>query len=328
MVGMSKTKYDLNDALWFRDDALAAGMTDSMIRKMIRSKEWARVRWGAYTSSELWAELGAEDRHRLRSRAVLHRGHESSILSHVSAALEYGVPVWGIDLTPVHVTRQDGRGGRKEAGVVHHRGALTPAEVTEVAGVPVTTPTRTAIEVAAMTTLESGLITVNGLLHAKLLTPAELAAAAQRTARWPGSLTTDLLVRLADPRIESAAESRFVHLAWSQQLPRPEPQVEVYDESGLLIGRVDFALPHLRAYFEIDGREKYYRYRREGESVADFVLREKKRQEQITLLTGWTCIRLTWDDLNHPERTARRIRQMLQSINSGRTLSGDSSLRY
>jgi hypothetical protein len=62
---------------------------------------------------------------------------------------------------------------------------------------------------------------------------------------------------------------------------------------------------------EFDGKEKYLKFRRPGESVTDAVLREKRREERIRELTGWTCIRITWADLYDPERTAARIRAVM-----------------
>ena len=45
----------------------------------------------------------------------------------------------------------------------------------------------------------------------------------------------------------------------------------------------------------------------------DAVLREKRREDEIRELTGWRVIRLTWADLQHPERTIRRLRSLLRS---------------
>lgn len=132
-------------------------------------------------------------------------------------------------------------------------------------------------------------------------------------AYWPGSLTANVVVRLADGRLESVGEDRFSYLAYRQGLPRPEPQVEVYDESGTMVGRVDFAWPELGVFLEFDGRAKYRLHRRDGESLEEFLMREKRREELVCQLTGWTCIRVTWADLAHPERLAARIRAVLAS---------------
>ena len=75
----------------------------------------------------------------------------------------------------------------------------------------------------------------------------------------------------------------------------------------------------LGVFLEFDGREKYVRFRREGETLDQFLLREKRREERICQLTGWVCIRITWADLERPVETARRIRRLLDSR---RTLPG------
>ena len=50
---------------------------------------------------------------------------------------------------------------------------------------------------------------------------------------------------------------------------------------------------------------------REGESIVDVVLREKQRESRIVELTGWTCIRIRWADLERPEATVARIQAVL-----------------
>jgi hypothetical protein len=107
-------------------------------------------------------------------------------------------------------------------------------------------------------------------------------------------------------------EARFSYLIWRVHLPKPEPQLQIRDESGQLIAIVDFALPEFGVFIEFDGRLKHEMHRRDGESLNDFVLREKRREELVCTLMGWVCIRVTWDDLARPALTARRIRAVLE----------------
>lgn len=304
---------DLSGAVFLRREVHAAGMTDHQISLLVRSGEWHRIRRGAYCAGDLWSSLGPADRHRLLARAVLRTSHHSTVLTHVSAAIEHGAPVWGIPLDVVHTTRTDGKAARREAGKVHHRGALAAEQVHQRNGVPVSAPDRCALEVATITSLESALVTVNGLLHLGLLSPVELAAQAHDCRFWPQSLHTNLLVRLADPRAESAGETRTLHLCWAQHLPRPVPQVEVLDGHGRVFARVDFAWPEHGVFLEFDGREKYERFRRPDETLEQFLMREKQREERICQLTGWVCLRIGWADLASPAATARRIRGVLDS---------------
>lgn len=309
----SEALRDLTNVVFLRREAIADGYTDRAIRSMLKSGEWHRVRTGAYVSGPLWRELSVGDRHRVRARAVLRTSHPSTVLSHLSAALEHGAPVWGVDLTEVHVTRTDGKPRRREAGVVHHRGELDMDEVVLLNDVHVTSPLRSAVEVTTIAPVEAALVTVDGLLRSARPTQEAVAAARTVSRHWPNSLTTEVVFRLADPRRESAAETRAFYLCWAYGLPRPEPQVEILDERGRLFARVDFAWTRLGVFLEVDGTAKYAQHRRPGETLDQFLLREKRREEQICQFTGWVCIRIRWADLEQPATTAMRIRRILDS---------------
>lgn len=304
---------DLSNVVFLRREALADGYSDRAIKRKLEAGEWQRVRAGAYVAGEVWRDLSEEDRHRVRARAVLRTSHPSTVLSHVSAALEHGAPVWGIDLTEVHVTRTDGRSRRREAGVVHHRGRLDDEHVVAVGDVRTTARLRTAFEVTTIAGVEAALVTVDGLLRLERPDDEAMEELRQQVRHWPNSLAAEVVMRLADPRRESAAESRAAYLCWKQKLPRPQPQVPILDEQGAEFARVDFAWPEIGVFLEVDGRAKYLIHRRDGESLEDFLMREKRREEQICMLTGWVCVRITWSDLNTPRSTARRIRRVLDS---------------
>ena len=304
---------DLTDVVVLRRQLLDAGYTDRQIRTMVKSGELHRVRHGSYCSGELWKSLNPVDQHRVLARAVLARAHPSTVLTHVSSAIEQGAPVWGHDLTKVHTTRTDGRAGRKECDRVQHAGAMPSYHVRQVNGVPVSLATRCAVEMTTISTVETALVTVDGFLHAGLTTPSGIRQFAHRTRWWPNSLRTTVVLRLADRRRESAGESRTGYFFYAQGLARPEPQVPIFDEWGNEFARVDFAWVELGVFLEFDGRIKYERYRREGETLDAFLMREKAREERICQLTGWTCIRITWAQLDDPRLLARRIRRILES---------------
>ena len=304
---------ELSAAVVMRSELLADGRTDNQIQAMVRSGELHRVRHGAYVAGTFWSQLAATDRHRVLVRAVLRRAHPATVVSHVSNAVERGAPVWGLSLDQVHTTRTDRRNGRREAGIVHHRGALEPSEVEILNGIPVTRAPRCAVEMATLGGVEPALVTVNGLLNSGQLTTTEFAAEFQKLKYWPSTLSATIVLRLCDPRVQSPAESRAVFLCWSQGLPAPEPQVPILDEHGRAFAYVDLAWRRYGVFLELDGRLKYERFRRDGETLEQFLMREKRREELICQLTGWVCIRLTWADLEHPRRTAQRIRRVLES---------------
>jgi hypothetical protein len=59
-------------------------------------------------------------------------------------------------------------------------------------------------------------------------------------------------------------------------LPTPELQFDVRDAGGMLIGRSDFAWHGGRLPGEFDGKVKYEKFLRPGESAGDAVFREKQ----------------------------------------------------
>jgi hypothetical protein len=83
---------------------------------------------------------------------------------------------------------------------------------------------------------------------------------------------------------------------------------------GELVAIVDFAWPELGVFLEFDGKIKYQKLLRAGESPTDVVVREKRREELICRLTGWRCIRIVWADLYRPELTAAAIRALFRPV--------------
>lgn len=305
---------DLNGVVYLRSELLADGYTDQQIRRCVRAGVLHRIRHGAYVESDLWRSLNEVDQHRVLSRAVLRTAHPDTVLSHLSAVLEHGGATWGLPLDTVHTSRtRPTKAGRRQRDWVPHRGVLPLTDVEIVNGVPVTRPPRAAVELTTIAPVEASLVAVNDLLVAGKLTPREFADFAHACERWPNSLRTDLVVRLARPGIESTGETRTFHLCWRQHLPMPTPQVVVRDEHGRPFARVDFAWPEYGVFLEFDGQEKYRRFRRPGETLEQYVMREKRREERICALTGWVCLRITWADLQEPARTAARIRRVLES---------------
>jgi len=177
-------------------------------------------------------------------------------------------------------------------------------------------PTRLGLEVTTVTDVEHSLVAVNHLLHVGQTTLEALAERYRTMAQWPNTLITDLVLRLANPKIESVGESRTFYLCYIHRLPMPEPQYEITDASGRVVARVDFAWPELGVFLEFDGKVKYEKFLKEGERASDVVVREKRREELICRLTGWTCIRIIWADLGKPGQTAELIRQALSGASS------------
>jgi hypothetical protein len=313
MKASPRALVDLSDTVILRRQLKADGYDDAHIRALVRGRTLHRIRRGAYVDRLLWDSLSPADRHRVLCRAVLLTAHPATVLTHTSSAIEQGASVWDIPLDHVHTTRTDGIAGRRHRDWIQHRGVLPDDQVMEVNGVRVSKAARAAVEITTIAPLEPSLVTVNDLLHLEAMTRDEFTALAHDYRYWPNSLVTDLVVHMCDGRLESPAETRVDVLCWAQHLPRPTPQVSVEDEDGREFARVDFAWLAYGVFLEFDGRIKYEKYRREGETLEAFLIREKKREERICQLTGWVCIRIGWEALSTPVATARRIRLLLDS---------------
>lgn len=290
---------------------MAAGYDDRAIGRAVRLRTWVRVRPGAYTFSDLWTD-GAEQQHHVRGRAVAHKLGPSVALSHTTAALEHGIRVWDADLSQVHVTRLDGGAGRTEAGVVHHEGLTLPSDLRTIDGVLVTHPARAAIETASLVSPEAGLGPLDSALQLGKTDRPELDTTFSLMRSWPDMQGVQIPVRMADAGAQSIGESRTRYLCYAFNLPAPELQHEVFDRDGRLLGVTDFAWPQYGLLGEFDGKVKYERYLRPGETPGDAVFREKRREDLLCEQLGWRMIRIVWADLYRAAETAARISRMLR----------------
>jgi hypothetical protein len=295
-----------------RRDLVEQGMTDKAIRRQWKGGVYARPRWGAYTAADDYEPLDPVGQHAIRSRAVLLQSAAEVSLSHGSALVWFGGPDWGLDLSDVDVTRHDGKAGRHEAGVRQHRGVIVDGDVITAYGMTLMAPVRAALEFATVAAMEAALAQVNHLLHTGQVTIDELWARYEDMKDWPGSLATEIVLRLADARIESLLETLFYALCFRNSLPMPEPQYPVQD-GAVEVARLDFAWPARRKYAECDGKAKYKKLLKPGQDVTEVVLREKERERLVRRLIGFDGERFTWADvLHHERRTVARLWQFLE----------------
>jgi hypothetical protein len=298
---------------FLRREAIELGLEDRDLRRGVRRGQLVKVRHGAYVHIEDWSPLDEVARHVVLTRTALRTLGDRVAASHHSGAALFGMALWDVPLSVTHVTRMDGGAGRTEGDIVHHEGLMLGSDVERLGAVHVMRPVRSALESAALSGVERGLVTVNSGLHAGLFDEEELFAQQRLMQSWPSSRHLHLVTRLADRRAESVGESRALFLFWSQGLPRPELQLEIRD-GGRIVGIVDFAWPEHELLVEFDGRVKYGRHLRPGEEPGDAVFREKRREDDLRRVTGWRVIRLTWADLAEPVRTATMLRAAMRQV--------------
>jgi predicted transcriptional regulator of viral defense system len=290
-----------------RQDALESGYTASQIRERLRSGQWTSLRRGLYAEpvdragSAPWVQEAAEHRLAVHAAARALAG-SAVVISHQSAVVLHSLPTWGLDLGRVHVTRT-GRGrGRIVAGTSHHVGSLPSTAVTTTEGLTTTTVARAVIEAACATQYEAAVVLCDSALQQRRVTKTKLQEELRRMSGWPGTGTALAAVAFADQRSESVGESRLRVLMDTYGLPAPELQVQFGSGANDVIARVDFLFRQQGVIVEFDGLVKY------RDQAVDVVLREKHREDQLRA-AGYLVVRVDWDDLDHPERLVRRIRQ-------------------
>jgi hypothetical protein len=295
-----------------RSEALDKGGQDRQLISGVKSGVLTRIRHGYYTFSDLWLVMDAEKQHLVRARAVQHSLGSAVAVSHVTGALAHGVATWGLDLSRVHVTRLDRGAGRTEGDVVHHEGRQGFDDPEEIDGLLVLPADRCVVEAATRATSEQALVVFDSFLHLELGDHGMLRNRFDQMHRWSGTQHLHLPIRMADGRADGPGESRGRWLFWRSGLPAPELQYEVRRSNGTLAGVCDWAWRDQGLLGEFDGRVKYGRLLRPGESAGDAVFREKRREDEIREITGDTMVRLIWADYSTPQATAERIRRLFR----------------
>lgn len=288
-----------------RREALELGLTRDEIERYLARGVLVRVRRGAYASGAHWAGLSAEERHVVRARAVLRALPRPAVLSHVSAAIMHGLPVWGADLSTVHVVRRSKRlSAHVEAGVAHHSCSLPDDHITTVDGVEVTSIARTVIDHARSVSFEAGVVTADAALHLGATSKDEVKEMLFWQSDWPGSRSAARVTVFSDGRSESVGESRGRVRISAAGLPTPDLQVQILDDAGRFVARVDFLFEQMRTIGEFDGRVKY-RVENAGGRLEDVLWREKRREDALRAL-GYQVVRFTWADLERAPIELRR----------------------
>ncbi|GAA3119975.1 hypothetical protein JOF29_006459 [Kribbella aluminosa] len=291
-----------------RRQALASGCTHEQIVRCLRDGSWEQVRRGQYAEMLDLTGLPPWERARLlhlrQVHAVVNAMRPRSVaVSHQSALVLHGLPIWGLDLSRVHVTRVDGRSGGVVAGVQHHLGVLTDADLSVVNGLLVTSMARATLESACTTSFEVGVVGVDAALRAGCLGEDEVRRLRCATAFWPGSAAARKALLFGNGLSESVGESRLRVLMYEHGLPRPRLQTEYYDRLGL-IARVDFDFDGYETVVEFDGALKY------GGGSPEVLIREKRREDRLRA-RGLSVIRTDWSDFDHPAELAAGMFRVL-----------------
>jgi hypothetical protein len=229
----------------------------------------------------------------LATAAVLACGLHA-VLSHASAATLWGFfPRWE---GPCEVTAPGAH--RLRTVRVHRRTTLTELDVTRQLDIPVTTPARTALDLALRLDDTSLTRLINDGRLSGYLQPNDLNELIERSTGQKGVKRLRRCAGLDHRPTRSPLEDRFLAFTKRYGLPRPEVNTHV---AGY---EVDALFRQQRVVVELDGREVH-------DDPSAF---EADRDKDADLTeAGYTCVRITDARLRRPVREATRLLKILEA---------------
>lgn len=258
---------------------------DFRLREGGRPSPLEHLTRGAFVRQSEWHSLDQDARYALLSRGVAAR-QPNSVLSHFSAAASWGLPLLGRWPAEVHFSVPTTGRGQSSPGVVRHGTVLSDDEVVEVDGILLTSPARTALDMAAALPFMAAVAMVDRVLHddprhgPPLATRDELLELLDRRGRFRGSARARAVVDFASPDSGSAGESASRVSIAALGLPAPELQ-RVWIIDGVRY-ETDFFFPSVNGIGESDGDSKYLDPKLRGDaSIGEVVLAEKRREDAL-----------------------------------------------
>jgi hypothetical protein len=290
-------------------DALDAGVDRNAFGPLVRSGVWRRIRYGVYTSGEVWRRHEVEGRaHRLECAAVLRRLERTSVVvSHASAARLHHLVVPRSSDAAVRLTDPEqfraGRGYRISAAT------LPPEDVVIHEGLHVTTVTRTLADVGREWPVTDTVVAADDALADGRTDRALLGSAALAQTHWIGCGQSARALSLARVGAHSPHETRTRLALLAAGLPEPLLQQAVFVGSRL-VAVLDMYWPHHGVFAECDGRVKYTDPWHDR-TPADVLWREKRRHDDLLDL-GLRGTRISPEDLREGwNEKVERLRSLL-----------------
>lgn len=267
--------------------AVAAGVLG---RGRLRGPRYRRLFPDIYVPAELEVDLA------LRSWAAYLLVEPDGVVSGYSAAELLGASCGPQD-APVELTYPWSR--RRLPGLIVHRDSLAADEMVVRSGIRMTTPLRTAFDLARWRSLVEAVAAVDALAHRFDFELDQLGMLRSRHLGLRGCRELQRVLKLVDPRAQSPMESRIrVALVRGGLPPSVQHPVPVDGRCCYL----DLAYPEVRLGVEFDGR-----HHRTAEQA-----RIDLRREALLTAAGWKIIRFdAWTVFNRPDRIVTSTRAEL-----------------
>lgn len=218
---------------------------------------------------------------------------DGAVASHLTAAFLHGL----LDIQrprDIDVMVLRGRGTEVDGSPLHITIRLDADERGMVGPIPTTSRLRTVLDIACDVSRDHLELLVYDEIRGRPEALAHLARIAERRPGWPGIQRAQRILEGAEAYVR--AENLF-EILWIRLLRRAglgdlvEVQVEVHDDRGRFVGRVDILIRDARVIVECQGRRFH-----DTEHRLD---RDEARSTQLRAL-GYHVIPVTWQDLEPP----------------------------
>ena len=232
----------------------------------------------------------------LKARACWLRSRRRGVLVGFSAAAVHGAK-WISSRRPAEIA-DDNR--RRTPNVIARAVQFDTGEVCERNGVRLTTPVRTAMDLLSWYPPDTAIPAVDALARATRLKVSDIEVLAEFHRGRRGIRQARAALEMVDPGAESPRETWLRLLIIRAGLPRPQSQIAVRNEYGVVIAEVDMGWEELKIAVEYEGD-----HHRTDRRVFN---RDIHRMDALIEL-GWIVIRVTVEDT--PAGIIQRIRVAL-----------------
>jgi hypothetical protein len=230
--------------------------------------------------------------------AWLWSGRTATVAGLSAAALHR--TAWIDDWLPAELNR---RSRDKAPGIILHSDTLDDDEMCARDGILLTTPARTGFDLGRRKGLTTAVIRLDALMHATGLKVADVELLAERHRGVRGLVQLRQVLLMADGGAESPYETKTRLVLVRSGLPRPQTQIEVLNEWGAVLARIDIGWEEWKVGVEFDGAQHW----------TDPVQRTRDIDRLAELeARGWAIIRVSADLLRHrPHVVVARTRSAL-----------------
>ena len=247
------TSGSVPDAPFTRREASAAGISGEQLRRLAGAGIIRQVFRGVYVPGSWPGNTET------RARAAAHVLPPHCVVADRSAAALHGIDVLDyaeLDVVPKLEVVSVNAAATRRGGMLGGERDLSRDEVCRVGGVPVTTPVRTACDIACLRGRHRALATLDAFREQHGLTERDLISMLPRFVGRRGVIQLRELIGLSTTGRDSQAESWVAIDIHDEGYPMPKAQTWV-DLPGWGRVKIENAYEHLRIGVEYDGEEHH-----------------------------------------------------------------------